>query len=122
MTRTSTRPFERVAPTRWISPLSEEPQQQALHPRAGLADFVHEHGAAVRHFEHADAIAIGAGEAAALVAEQLALEERFGDGRAVDRDERIAAPRAPGVNQTGDDFLPDPALAGDEDLRVRSGG
>ncbi len=86
MTRTSTRAFD----LRRADPLDftalEEAKQQALHPRARLADFVHEHRAPVRHFQHADAIAIGTREGAALVPEQLALEQRLGDGGAVDGD------------------------------------
>ena len=52
-----------------------------------------------RDLERPACVAIGAGERAALVAEQLALEQRLGQRRAVDGDERplrrAATPRGP---------------------------
>ena len=56
-----------------------------------VADLVEEERAAVRGLELADAPLVGAGERAALVAEELALEELVRDRRAVERDERAAA-------------------------------
>ena len=50
--------------------------------------------------------------------EQLAFEERFRDGGAVDGDERKGSAAAGGVHQPRDDFLADTAFAGDENLRV----
>jgi hypothetical protein len=44
--------------------------------------------------EFADALAIGAGEGAFLVPEQLAFEERLRNGGAVDREERLFGPAA----------------------------
>ena len=41
--------------------------------------------------EAADPARVGAGESAAFVAEQFAFQQRFGDGRAVDRHERLSA-------------------------------
>ena len=96
----------------------EESEQQALHARARLADFVHEDGAAVRLLERTEPIAVGAGEAAPDVTEELGLEQRLRKRRAVDRDERRAAARAAGVNEARDDFLARPALAGDQNLGV----
>jgi hypothetical protein len=43
-------------------------------------------------FELADPLPVGPGEGALLVAEQLALEERLGDGGAVDGEERLVGP------------------------------
>ena len=84
MTRTSTRVCTWSEPTRWISPVSMNAEQQALHARGRLADLVHEHRAAIRQLEDARAIAIRAGEAAAHVTEQLGLEQRLGQRGAVD--------------------------------------
>ena len=53
-----------------------------------VADLVQEHRAAGRDLELALARAVRVGERAALVAEQLALEQRLGDRAAVDRHER----------------------------------
>ena len=47
----------------------------------------------------------GAGEGALLVAEQLALEQRLGQGGAVDRDERLAPPGREVVDRLGDQLL-----------------
>ena len=96
----------------------EEAEQHDLHARAHLADFVEEHGAVRRHLEQARLVAVGAGEAAAHVAEQLGLEQRVGQARAVERDQRRRGARAPLMNQARDDFLADAGLAGDQHLRV----
>ena len=98
----------------------EEPQQEALHAQRHLPDFVEEDGAHVRGFELARLVAIGAGEAALHVAEQLGLEQRFRQAGAVDRREDVVRPRAARVDVARDDFLADAALAGDQDLGVRS--
>jgi hypothetical protein len=57
-----------------------------------LGDLVEEHRAAVRLLEEADVAPLGAGEAAALVAEQLALDQGRRDRAAVHRDQRRFAP------------------------------
>ena len=96
----------------------EEAQQQALHAQRHLADFVEEHRAHVRRLELAGLVAIGAGEAALDVAEQLRLEQRLGQAGAVDRRERHVGARAVVVNGARDDLLADAAFAADQDLRV----
>src|SRR5262249_9069793 len=80
---------------------------------------VEEHGAAVRNFESADLIAIGVGEAAACVTEQLRLEQRVGNAGTIDRDDRLTRSRTAPVNQPCGDLLADTAFAGDQDFRVR---
>ena len=69
----------------------EEPEQQPLHPQRHLADLVEEDRAVVGHLELAGLVAIGAGEAALHVAEQLGLEQRLGNAGAVDRHEGCLA-------------------------------
>ena len=54
------------------------------------------------------------GERAARVAEELALEERVGNGRAVDRDEGAVLAAAAHVDRAGDELLAGAALAVDE--------
>ena len=54
--------------------LLEHAQQLGLDAERQLADLVEEDGAAVRRLEEALAVAIGAGEGAAHVAEQLGLD------------------------------------------------
>ncbi len=60
----------------------------------------------------------GAGERAALVAEELALENVRRDRAAVDRQEALVAPRAREVQRVGDQLLAGAALADDEDGRL----
>ena len=94
-------------------------QQLGLHRLGQLADFVEEDRAAVGHFEQADAVLVGAGERAFAMAEQLAFDERLGQGAAVDRDERLVGPRALVVNGAGDQFLAGAGFAEDQHGRVR---
>jgi hypothetical protein len=68
-------------------PLLDEAQQLGLQGHRHVADLVEEEGAAVGHFNLAQSLLAGAGEGALLVAEQLALEQVLGNGRAVDGDE-----------------------------------
>ena len=63
-------------------------------------------------------VAIGAGEAALDVAEQLRFEQRLGQAGAVDRDERARGAGRVHVDLAGDEVLADAALAGDQDLGV----
>ena len=75
----------------------------------------------VGQLELARLVAIGAGEAALHVAEQLRLEQRFGQAGAVDRHERAMAARALRCAPRGDELLADAALAGDQHLGVGPG-
>ena len=68
--------------------LLQHAQQLDLRRRRHLADLVEEQRAAVGQLEAALPAIGGAGEGALLVAEDLALEQRLGNRRAVDRDER----------------------------------
>ena len=77
--------------------LLEHAQQLGLHRRRHLADLVEEQHAAVGLLDAARLGGDRAGERAALVAEQLRLEQLVGQRRAVDGDERpVAAARARG--------------------------
>ena len=94
--------------------LLEHAQHLGLGGRRHVADLVEEEGAAVALLELADAAAVGAGEGALLVAEQLALQQVLGDGGAVQRQERRLGAGAVLVDGTGDQFLARAALAGDQ--------
>ena len=96
----------------------EEPQQQTLHAQGHVADFVEEQRAAFRDLELAELVAVRAGEAALHVTQQLRLEERLGQPRAVDGDEAPLVTRTSDVNLPGDQLLPGAALAGNQHLRV----
>jgi len=64
---------------------------------------------------------VGAGEAAALVAKQLALDQVRGDGPAVHGNERLFAAPAQGVDGFRDHLLSRARLAGDENAGVAPG-
>src|SRR5262249_15811760 len=79
-------------------------------------------GAVRRHLEQPGLVAIRASKAAAHMAEELGLEERVGQTRAVECHERSGIASASLMNQPRDDFFPDTRLAGDEHLRVGASG
>ena len=62
-----------------------------------------------------------AGEGALLVAEELAFDERRGEGGAVHRDERACRARAERVDGAGEQLLAGAGLAEEQDGRVRVG-
>ena len=61
---------------------------------------------------------VGAGEGAAHVSEEFALEQTLRDRRAVDRDERLRRAAAREVDGARDDFLAGAALAADQHARA----
>ena len=67
--------------------------------------------------EEADVLAVGAGEAALLVAEQLALDQARRDRAAVDREEMLAAAPAQVVDGLRHHFLAGAAFAADQHRR-----
>ena len=73
--------------------LLEDAQQLDLERQRQLADLVEEERAAVGLDEEAAPRAVGAGEGALGVPEELALEQRLGNRAAVHRDEGLAAAR-----------------------------
>jgi len=99
----------------------EESQQLDLDGGGQLADLVEEERPPVRLLETADAPRRRPGEGTPLVAEELAFEERFGKGAAVDRDQRPGGPRAQVVNEAREQFLPRPALPPNENRRPAGG-
>ena len=63
-------------------------------------------------------LAVGAGERAALVAEQFGLDQVLGNRAAVDRDEPAPRARAAFVNRAGNELLAATRLTGDENRRL----
>src|SRR5450759_3953857 len=90
-----------------------------LRRQTHLADLVEKQRPAVRHFEEARLRAIGPGERAALVPEQLALQQVFLQRGALDDDERTLAPCAARVQQLGDHLLAGAGLAENQHRRIR---
>jgi hypothetical protein len=118
MMRTSTRLEGESAPTGCNSPVS---QQQRLHAQPHVADLVEKDRAAVRLFERADLVPIGAGEAPLHVPEELGLEQRLGDAGAIERHEALGGASGAAVNQAREHVLADAAFAGNEHLHVARG-
>ena len=77
----------------------EDAEQLDLRGLAHLPDLVEEDRAAVRDLEEARLGPVGPGERAALVAEQLALQQLLLQGGALDDDEGPAPPGAARVEQ-----------------------
>src|SRR4029079_15105618 len=98
--------------------LLDDAQQLRLHRHRHLADLVEEDGAAVRQLEAPRLLAGGTGEGALLVAEELALDQRLGQRRAVEGDERPLAARRHRVDAARHQALAGAALAADEDRRA----
>ncbi|AUX48415.1 uncharacterized protein SOCE26_099490 [Sorangium cellulosum] len=97
------------------APLLEHAEELHLDGGGSVADLVEEEGAAVRGGEQARLVARGAGEGAAHVAEQLALQELGRQGAAVDGDEGPAAPLGEVVERARRQLLAGAGLAEQED-------
>ena len=112
--------LERSLAAEALDPLVlEDAQELGLERRRHVADLVQEQGAAVGDLELAAAGRSRAGEGPALVAEQLALEQRLRDGGAMDRDEWSVRARASGVDGARQPFLANARLAQDDQRAVR---
>ena len=95
-------------------PVGKHAQQLGLRSRRHLAGLVQKQRAFVGGLEQTLAGAVGAGERAALVAEQFAFEQGLGEGGAIDRDERLGGARAAAMDRAGDQFLAGAGLARDQ--------
>ena len=120
MTRTSTLDASRSEPTRWISPFSRKRSSSDCIDRLISPTSSRKIVPPFACSSQPGLVAVRVGEAAAHVAEQLGRQQRIGNAGAIDRHQRRTAPAALLVDELGDDFLSDAALAGNEDLRVRS--
>ena len=79
-----------------------------------MIHFVEEHRPALGHLEQAGFGGLGVGEGAALVTEQLALEQLGGEGGAVELDERRRGARAAVVQGPRQQLFAGPGFAGDQ--------
>ena len=87
------RPLRRVPADAVVLAVRQHAQQPHLQVRRHVADLVQEQRAAVGLLEAAAARRLGAGERAALVAEQLRLQQVLRDRGGVDRHERSGGAR-----------------------------
>src|SRR5688572_2904637 len=92
-------------------------QQLHLQRRRQLADLIEKERALVRVLEEPGLVARRASERTLLVAEQLALQQRFRNRPAVHRDERGVRPRALAMNETRHQLLPRSTFAGEQHRR-----
>jgi hypothetical protein len=81
-------------------------QELRLQRERYLGDLVEEERAALGGAEDPVVVAHGAREGTAPMAEELAVEQRFGQTRAVDRDERMGGERAALMDRARDELLP----------------
>src|SRR4029079_8937497 len=93
-------------------------QDLGLRVRAHVPDLVEEERAAVGLLEAADALLVGAGERALLVAEQLGLEEVLLQRRAVDLHEVASRAQRVVVRRAGDELLVGTRFTPDQYLRI----
>ena len=96
--------------------LLQHAQQLDLQRDRHRLDLVEEQGAAAGVLDLADAALAGPGVGAGLVAEDLALEQGFGQAAAVDGDEIALASRAGLVQAARHQFLAAAGLALDQDV------
>ena len=114
--------LDRGGATHWfVGPLLQQAQQLDLHGQRQLADLVEKKRAFLGRGHPAAARSPGASEGAAHVTEQLALDERLGDGAAVDRDEGAVGAGTVRVNQAREDLLARPGLAGEQHGSIAGG-
>ena len=95
-------------------------QELGLSGRAELSDFIEEKRARIRLRELACFGSISAGKRAALIAEQFALEKRFGNRSAIHRHEAAGAP-AEIVEGARGEILTRSAFARDQDGAIDAG-
>jgi hypothetical protein len=94
-----------IRPDRLHLAVLQDAEQLRLETGRGVADLVEEHGAVAGVQEQPGAVAVGAGEGTAHVAEELGFEQRFRQGSAVLDAKRGARVGAEGVDGAGDDLL-----------------
>src|SRR5262245_55572480 len=101
-------------------PFLEHPQQLRLELRLERADLIEEQRAPLSQLELAEPPLERARERASLVAEQLRLDERFGQRWEIDWNERLVLARALAMDGACDQLLAGPTLARDQDRRRRA--
>src|SRR5690606_27742515 len=102
--------------------LLQRTQQLDLDLQRNLADLVEEQRAAIGLLEATSPRSHRAGERALLVAEQLGLQDRLGQRRAVGRDKGLVHAWAVLVNVASEQLLAGAALAEQQHGRRRVGG
>src|SRR3989442_3083645 len=104
------------------APLLDGREQLRLQCLRQETDLVEEDAAAARRLKESRLRTLRVREGTALEAEQLRLQQRLGNRRAVDFDEGAGRPRAGTVDDPRDEPLAGARLALDEDGRKAAGG
>src|SRR5262245_39835245 len=94
----------------------QNPQQLDLRPRSHIATFIKENRTMVRLLEASDAPHFCAGKGAALMSEQLALQQSFRNGRAINRDEGRSRSITMMINRSRNQFLARARLTSNENV------
>ncbi len=105
------RPLKSCAAEAPILTFLDETQDLHLRRQAHLAYLIEEQDASRCDLDLSRLRLLRARECTAFVPKQLRLEQLFGEGCAVDGDERTVLPRRRLVNEAGDDFPPSLRLA-----------
>ena len=92
----------------------EHAQELRLRGERHISDLIQKQRASMGVLEQARLVVRGPGERTLHVAEQLALEQRFHDGRAVEHDVAAGSHRAEPVERAGDQVFTRPGLPRDQ--------
>jgi hypothetical protein len=98
--------------------LGETTHRTLLDAHPDVTNLTKKRRAALGLLEKADAALAGICERAPLVAEQLALDQRLGDGKTALADERRGLAGALGMNGPGDNLFAHSAFAKDQDGKI----
>jgi hypothetical protein len=113
---------ERLRAADTLEPLFlERAENLCLQPERQVPDLVEKQRAPVREFKPPGLPGGGPCERALFVSEQLRLEQRFGNGRAVDGDKRAFRSAAEGVQGAGEQLFAGAALPLQQHGRVGAG-
>ena len=96
----------------------QKAQQFDLQRVRQVANFVEKERATMGRFDLTDRLTDRARKSAAFVAEQLALQQRLRDRRAIDRDERLVGSRTQLMKRMCQEFFAGPTLAQDQDWDI----
>ena len=103
------------------APLLQDAQELDLQLGLHFADLVEEQGPALGGLEASLAGALGVGERARLVPEELGLEQGRGDRSAVHAHQRAPGALALVVHELGEELLARAALSPDQNVRLAAG-
>jgi hypothetical protein len=98
--------------------LLQDAQELGLHLERELADLIEKERAMVSQLEAAEALRHGPGKGAFLVPEELTFEQSRRDGRAIERHEGVATPRAALMKRVRYELFARAGLTSDEDGRL----